>query len=161
MLKSILKPELKKWFEKVAAQELYASNLYKFMANQMQRMGFFGLQGYFAKESLEELNHYQKLADYVNDLQDVLGVPAVPKIDEDVTDIGKALMIAYEFEHDLMGMYQDFYEASEKAGDCVTASFLIEFMQIQRKSVGEYGDFISRYEQNPKDVFEFDEYFKD
>lgn len=160
MLKSILKPELKKWFDKVAGQELYASNLYKFMANQMQSMGFFGLQAYFLNESAEELKHYQKLVDYVNDLQDTLGVPAVPKIDEDIEDIGKALEVAYEFEYDLMSMYQDFYRIAEEAGDCITATFLIEFMQIQRTSVGEYGDMISRYEQNPKDVFEFDEHFK-
>lgn len=159
---SLLKPEIKKWFEKSLESELYASNLYRHVANQMQRLGYFGAQKYFEKESAEELTHYDKLRDYINDMGDVAPVPAVPKMSDKVETLMDALELAYEFELDLMRQYQKFYEeAEDKYGDCVTASFLIEFMQIQRVSVGEYGDFISRLEKNEKDVFEFDEYLSE
>ena len=162
LINSLLKPEIKKWFIKSAESELYASNLYKHIANQLQRLGFFGAQKYYLKESAEELVHYQKLVDFVNDMADVLPVPAVPAMADRVTSIEDALNISYETELDLMKQYQQFYnEAEEKYKDCVTATFLIEFLQIQRKSVGEYGDFISRFQNNKTDVFEFDEYLSE
>lgn len=159
MIQSLLKPEIKSWLEKSLASELYVSNLYKHIANQMQRLGFFGVQKYYLKESAEELTHYQKLVDYINDMGDVCPVPAVSKISDKVMSIGDALELSYEAELDLMKQYQKFYEeAEDKYEDCITATFIIEFLQIQRKSVGEYGDLISRLEKNKNDVFEFDEY---
>jgi len=120
---------------------------------------FFGVQKYFLKESDEELEHYQKIVDFVNDMGDISMVMAVPKMTDKILSISDALEIAYETEVDLMKQYQKFYEeAEDKYKDCVTATFLIEFLQIQRKSVGEYGDLNSRYEKNKNDVFEFDEY---
>lgn len=44
---SLLKPEIKKWLDKSIASELYASNLYKHIANQLQLLGFFGTQSFF------------------------------------------------------------------------------------------------------------------
>jgi len=158
MVKSLLKPEIQVWFEKSLASELYASNLYKHIANQLQRLGLFGAQKYYLKESAEELTHYQKLADYINDMGWVAPVPAVPKISDSITGILDALEISYETELDLMHQYQKFYsEAEDKYEDCVTATFLIELLQIQRKSVGEYADFIAKFNLKG-DIYEFDEF---
>lgn len=159
---SLLKPQIKNWFDKSVESELYASNLYKHIANQMQRLGFFGVQKYFLKESEEELKHYQSIVDFVNDMGSVATVMAVPTIKDAITSIMDALELAYETELELMKQYQKFYEeAEDKYADCITATFLIEFLQIQRKSVGEYGDLISRFEKNRTDVFEFDEYMSE
>jgi ferritin len=155
---SLLSPAIKALFEKAVESELYASNLYKHIANQMQRLGFFGAQKYFLGESAEELVHYQKLVDYVNDMNDVVLVPEIAMMRDVVNGIGDALVIAYETELGLMNDYREFYKKAEEAEDCVTETFLIEFLQIQRRSVGEYGDLISRFERNPSDVFEFDEF---
>jgi len=158
MLTSLLKPEIKTWFEKSAASELYANRLYQHIANQLQRLGLFGTQKYFLKESADELTHYQKLVDYVNDMGSVLSVPSVETITDAITGIETALMLAYETEVELLRQYQKFYEeAEDKYKDSVTATFIIEFLQIQRVSVGEYGDLISRFNLNRNDVFEFDE----
>lgn len=160
-VKSILKPEIKKWFEKSMESELFASHLYSQLANHCQRLGYFGAQKYFLNESKEELSHYQTLVDYVNDMGDIIPVPAVPKMSEKIDGIIDALEIAYSTEINLMKQYQHFYEDAEESGDCITSTFIIDFMQIQRKSVGEYGDLISRCEKNKADVFEFDEYMGD
>jgi ferritin len=156
---SLLKPDIKKWLNKSVESELYASNLYKHIANQLQRLGLFGSQKYFLNESSEELTHYQKLVDYTNDMGDVIEIPQVPKINETIKSIKDALTVAYDFELSLMRQYEKFYdEAEDKFSDCVTATFIIELIQIQRQSVGDYGDLIARYDRNPNDVFEFDEY---
>lgn len=158
LIQSLLKSEVKGWFGEACHAELYASHLYQYLGNQMQRLGFFGVQKYFLHESKEELTHYQKIADYMNDMGDMASVPAIESINNPIASIGDALILAYNTEKDLMYQYQEFYEKAEEAGDCITSSFLIEFMQIQRKSLGALGDLISRYQKNTTDVFEFDEH---
>ena len=159
-VKSLLKPEIKKWLDKSIESELYASNLYKYIANNLQRLGYFGCQSFFLKESLDELSHYQNIVDFVNDMGDMAAMPAIQKINDPINSIMDALEISYETELELMRQYQRFYEIAESAKDCITATFIIEYMQIQRKSVGEFGDLIARFEKNKSDVFEFDKYMK-
>ena len=154
----LISPEIKSWFEKSAASELYANRLYQYISNVMQRLGLDGAQGFFLRESKEEMEHYQKLVDYVNDNGDMLGVPGVSEIAVSVSGISSALDIVYETELQLLDQYEDFYEDAEKNEDCVTATFLIEFIQQQRKAVGLYGDLKARLSQNPSDVFMFDKY---
>lgn len=157
MAKSLLSAEIKILLEKALASELHVSNLYKHIANQLQRLGYFGAQSYFLKESADELSHYQKLSDYCNDMGWVAPVPAVPKMSDKISNISDALEISYEAELDLLNQYKKFYEeAEDKYDDCITATFIIEFLQIQRKSVGEYGDLIAKLNLNG-DIYEFDE----
>ena len=157
MVQSLLSAEIKILLEKALASELHVSNLYKHIANQLQRLGYFGAQSYFLKESADELSHYQKLSDYCNDMGWVAPVPAVPKMSDKISNILDALEISYEAELDLLNQYKKFYEeAEDKYDDCITATFIIEFLQIQRKSVGEYGDLIAKLNLNG-DIYEFDE----
>ena len=108
MLTSLLKPEIKTWFEKSAASEMYAHFLYQHIANNMQRIGLFGAQKYFISESDSELSHYRKLADFVNDMGTILKVPAVEKITDEVSSLKSALDLAYETEQSLLMQYQKY-----------------------------------------------------
>jgi ferritin len=156
MVQSLLKSEIKAWFVKSGASELYAHLLYQNIANQLQRLGLFGAQKYFLKESEDEIKHYNILVGFVNDMSDVLSVPAVPEMKDKVMNLKDALEIAYETELELMRQYQKFYEeAEDKYGDCVTATFLVEFLQIQRKSVGSYSDLLIRLSLGG-DLYAFD-----
>lgn len=158
-IKSLLKPEVKKMLNKSGQSELYAHLLYIHLANQLQRIGFFGTQKFFEKESADELTHYYKLRNYINDMGEVLEVPAIEACTDKVSSIGDALQIYYDTEYDLMEQYQEFYEKIENSGDCITSTFLIEFLQIQRTSVGEAGDLLQKYKQAEvgKEFIEFDE----
>ena len=42
--------------------------------------------------------------------------------------------------------------------DCVVAQFLLQFMEIQRKAVGEYGDLLAKYKiaEESKEILFFD-----
>lgn len=163
LVKSLLSAPMKKWLQKSIASELYASNLYKHIANQLQRLGYFGAQAYYLKESADELTHYQKLVDFVNDMGDVADVEAVPKMTDSIESIEDALSVAYETELDLLNQYKEFIEAAEDV-DCTVEQFLLQFIEIQRLSVGEYGDFISRYNRcgkNEAAILEFDEYLSE
>lgn len=123
--------------------ELQASHLYKHLANQMQRAGYFGAAKYFTKESAEELTHYQKLADYFNDRGSVAKLPDVAALNDTVSDLESAITKAYEIEVDLGNQYAKWYSTIQ-ASDPTTAQFLLQFLEIQRVSIGEYADWLSR-----------------
>lgn len=160
ILKSLLSADIQNKLNKAADFEVKAHLLYQHIANQMQRIGLFGAQEYFLHESKDEMTHYQRLADYANDMGSVLSNTFSVKIDNKISDLMDALNVSYATEKSLMEFYQSFYEDAEEAGDCITSTFLIDFMQIQRKSVGEYGDLISRLSQNEENIFVFDSYMK-
>jgi ferritin len=141
MLVSLLSPEVKALLQKAVEHELFASHLYKSFANQSQRWGWFNAQKFFTKESADELIHYQILQDYFNDRNDCADIPSIEAVTDRIASLGDAIRIAYETELNLLNFYVDAYEASEdKYMDCVTSQFLLQFIEIQRKAVGEFSD---------------------
>ena len=126
------------------AAELYAANLYKHVANQMQRLGYFGAQKFLLAESQHELGHYQILVDYMDERGAMADMPAVPAITETCSSLRDAIEIAYETELQLERDYVGWY----KACPCeITRQFLLQFLEIQRKAVGEMSDWIARLDR--------------
>ena len=123
--------------------ELRVSHLYKHISNQMQRVGYFGAAKHFAKESAEELEHYQKIADYLNDRGSVAKLPEIEAFGDSITDLEAALTKAYEEEIALGDRYAKWY-STLLASDPITAQFLLQFLEIQRLSIGDYADWLSR-----------------
>lgn len=125
------------------ASEFYASHLYRHLANHLQRLGYFGGQKFFLGEAADELTHQQKLADYLNDMGSVAKTPAIEAMTEAVGGLADALESAYDTEVQLL---KDYVEWHGKA-DPVTQQFLLQFIEIQRKAVGEFGDWIARLDR--------------
>jgi ferritin len=159
-VKNLLSPSMKKGLQKAIYAELYQSNLWKHMANNLQRLGFFGGQKYFLAESAEELTHYQIFVDFINDMGDVADVPKIDAIEDEIESIATALQVAYDTELDVYNQYKKLYEEAEEE-DCAVGIFLQQFVTIQLKAVGAYGDLISRYNRcgtNEAAILEFDRY---
>jgi len=159
-VKNLLSPSMKKGLQKAIYAELYQSNLWKHIANNLQRLGFFGGQKYFLAESAEELTHYQMFVDFINDMGDVADVPKIDAIEDEIDSIATALQVAYDMELDVYNQYKKFYEEAEEE-DCAVGIFLQQFVTIQLKAVGAYGDLISRYNRcgtNEAAILEFDRY---
>lgn len=140
---SLLSATVKSLLEQAFVSELLTSNLYKNLANQMQRQGYFGAAEHFRNESSDELTHYQRIADYLNDRGEVAIVPELPAVNVTATDLGEALEAALSAEMDLEKFYQNAYKKAFEV-DVTTAQFLLGFLEIQRKSIGEYGDILTR-----------------
>jgi ferritin len=159
-VKNLLSPSMKKGLQKAIYAELYQSNLWKHIANQLQRLGFFGGQKYFLAESAEELTHYQIFVDFINDMGDVADVPKIDAIEDKIDSMAAALQVAYDMELDVYNQYKKLYEEAEDE-DCAVGIFLQQFVTIQLKAVGAYGDLISRYNRcgtNEAAILEFDRY---
>ncbi len=159
LAKSLLSAKMKNGLQKSIEVELYQSNLWKHLANNLQRLGYFGSQKYFLGESDEELGHYQIIVDFINDMGDVADVPKIDAIKEKIQSIGDALDIGYQTEIDVYNQYKDFYQEAEDE-DIVVAQFLLQFIEIQRKAVGHYGDLLAKYKiaEETKELLEFDQH---
>jgi ferritin len=161
-VKSLLSPSMKKGMQDAVYIELYQSNLWKSLANQLQRLGYFGSQKYFLDESAEELTHYQMHVEFMNDMGDCADLPKIDAVTDKVSNIGDALEIGYNIELDVYNQYKDFYKKAED-DDVAVAQYLLQFVEIQRKAVGHYGDLLAKYKvaEATKELLEFDEHIGD
>lgn len=140
--KMIIDSSLKALIDDAIHSELYASNLYKHIANQLQRIGYFGAQKFFAAESATELAHYQLHVQFLNDVGGVAKVPAIEAMNEPIDTLSDAVELGYETELQLYEDYVSWYKQAES--DPVVQQFLLQFLELQRTSVGEYGDLLAR-----------------
>lgn len=142
MLKNLLSKSNEAALNEAVQAELYASHLYRHLANQLQRIGYFGAQKHFASESADELEHYQKIADFMNDMGSVAKVPMLEAITDKVASLQDALEIAYDTELQLGQDYERWFKAV--ADQPMVQQFILQFLGIQRTSIGEYGDLLTR-----------------
>lgn len=109
-------------------------------------MGYFGAQKHFLNEAAEEVEHYQKVVDFVNDGGMLVNFGSIDAIDVTGETLGELLEAAYNQEV----LTEDEYTALANmclGDDHVVYDFAIHVLQHQRKSVGEYGDLLARYER--------------
>jgi ferritin len=161
-IKSLLSADMKEGLQKSIQLELYQSNLWKSLANQLQKLGYFGSQKYFLAESAEELTHYQMIVEFINDMGGCAELPRIDAVTDKISDIGEALELGYETELEVYNHYKEFYEEAE-GEDCSVAIFLQQFVTIQRQAVGHYGDLLAKYKiaEATKELLEFDEHIND
>ena len=160
VVKDLLDSTAKEWLKKSLESELYASNLYRHIANQVERLGFFGAKKYYLNESADELKHSQVIVDFYNQMGSVSPMPKVDAINDKVSSIADALELQMEAEYDLLKQYEEMYDAMEEK-NCIVGQFILQFLEIQRVSYGEVGDLISRYNRcgnNEAAILEFDEF---
>jgi len=145
MLKNLLSKQAEAMLNEAVQAELYASHLYHHLANQLQRIGYFGAQKWFSSEAADELQHYQKLADLMNAMGSVAKVPMLEAITEKVASLRDALEIAYETELQLGQDYERWFNGCADAP--LVQQALLQFLDIQRHSIGEYGDRLTRLDR--------------
>ena len=63
-------------------------------------------------------------------------------MNEPIKSFSDAIELGYETELELYENYKDWYE--QASGDPVVQQFLLQFLELQRTSVGEYGDLLAR-----------------
>jgi ferritin len=72
----------------------------------------------------------------------VAKVPAIEAMNESIQTFSDAIETGYETEVELLQNYQDWYR--QASDDPIVQQFLLQFLEIQRTSVGEYGDLLAR-----------------
>lgn len=141
----MLTKQIEAMINEAVQAELYASHLYRYMANQMQRIGYFGAQKYFLAEASDELEHYQKLADLLNDMGSVAKTPMLEAITDKVGSLRDAIQAAFETEMQLGTDYERWFKGAADAP--LVQQALLFFLEQQRKSSGEYRDWLTRLDR--------------
>lgn len=154
MLKSFLTQQTDAILNDAISEELHASHLYRHIANQCQRLGLFGAQKFFKSESADELEHYEEIVNFINDRGSVADTPDISEITEEIKSLEDALNAGYQAEVALGNKYSGWYKQTLTA-DPFVSQFLLQFLEIQRKSIGEYGDLLARLKLGG-DVLVFD-----
>lgn len=124
--------------------ELNAFYLYRHLSIQCQRLGLFGSAKYFAKESMDEQSHAKLIEDFFNDRGVVAMLPDIQSPDVHIGNLSNALQAGYDAELELGNSYNKWYQ-SVLTKDSATAQFMLQFIEIQRLSIGEYGDWLTRF----------------
>lgn len=143
-MKSILSPSEQTMVTNAMRNELTASLSYRQFAAAMKRSGYFGAAAFFNKESQDEMSHYVKWEDFANDCGYLALVPTVDEEFDKPAGLREAVQAAYNMERDLLSFYCDQYELADNH---VLCPVLLEFIDVQRKAVGEYGDLLSTLER--------------
>ena len=147
-VKSILSATDKQIIQEAIQMELYASRLYAHISNSMQRIGYFGAQAFFSRESEDELKHYGIHVQFMNDVGDMAEMPAMPAVIQKPDGLEAALQLGFDTELALGQQYEKWYRSAESE---MTRQHLLQFLEIQRKSIGEYGDWLARIEKSGGD----------
>jgi len=132
-------------FEDAVGYELQHAQMYRHLASQMQGLGYFGAQKMFLAEIPEEQDHFQRHIDFLNDDGVTIPIPEIPAYKSKIKTLKDAITVAYETELDLLKFYREM--AKEEAVECPEIlQHLMQFLEIQRTTVGEYGDWLARIE---------------
>jgi ferritin len=140
-MKKLLSNEEIELVNELAKQELIASHSYLHIANCMRNKGFFGAEKFFESESLDEREHYNTWAKFMNDMYEEVEVPALEAVTMEADTLLEAIEVALEMEEELLSKYED------ACGNKVSPKLLIklyDFIEIQTKAVGEYADLLAR-----------------
>jgi len=133
--------------------EKLASQTYEHFANIARMKGLFGCTKYFLSESKQEGKHFQKLASFLNDVGQIICMPSLQEMDDDFETLDEMFEHAYEMELELL----EYYEGLLEDFPARFRNILLEMVEIQVKSVGEYADLIARLSLTNDDILIFDQ----
>lgn len=147
-MKKLLTSQEVEMINKLGVEELTASQTYLHLSNTMKTIGFFGAEKFFMEESNSEKEHFNKLEAFLNDMNEQIEVRALQAIKVEIDDLMEALEYALDIEMNLLGQYEAAYEKSSAK----MKPLLLEFINIQVTSVGEYGDLIARLSRTTEPI---------
>lgn len=142
--KSLLSAGCLKSLNQALEYELGHFYLYKVLANKMQASGYFGAQAYFLQESAEELEHYQKHVDFINDMGALAKLPTLSPETFD-GELKDALQEAYDNEFDLLKFYKKLWK-DEAMENPEIGEHINFYLKTQVEHVGFYGDMLALME---------------
>jgi ferritin len=128
--------------EKRIEGELTAELMYRQLSASMQQLGYFGAAKFFLNEANAEVEHYQKIIDFCNDLGVLPNYNGATRVMNDINTFEDAFKVAYDAELNLLNEYKNLSNMSCN-DEYAMFYFSQEFVKEQVKSVGEYGDLLA------------------
>lgn len=128
--------------------EYQAATTYLAMSNICDVLGIFGCKKYFLAQSVEEMSHYQKVADFLLDRNAVPQVPQILAVDPTQWTDLRTILYAY-YNHEILvenswKKVAQVVRIQEK--DDLVYTFSQEFLKEQLQEVSTVIDLISTFE---------------
>lgn len=127
----MISKKLQDAINKQISAEMWSSNLYLSMSYFFAKEGFTGFAGWMKKQSLEEMEHAYKLADYLVVRE---GTVELNKVDLVPTGWGSPLEVfkhSLDHEKHISQKINELVDLAEAENDKATADFLIWFVSEQ------------------------------
>jgi ferritin len=126
-------------------KELYSSYLYQGIANYYGERGLHGFKSWFNKQAKEELEHAEKINNYLIDEGAHVVLNAVAYDERNFKDNKEPLDLQLEHEKFVTASINNIYEASIKENDHRTALFLNWFISEQAEEEQQSTELIEKY----------------
>lgn len=143
-----------------AGMESNASAAYLSLAMWCNENGYFGCQSLFEKSSKEEMEHRDKILEYLSDFAEVgyREVPAMKaQVWRDYSSLLEVFKAVYNLEVTITKSVHALYSRVMSAEDWHTVSFLTWFLDEQRDAVATSADWVAKCQAAQDCLLVFDE----
>ena len=98
----------------------------------------------YGERAADAIETARRVGKVIVDMGDMAEVPALPAITKRPDGLEAAIQLGFDTELALGQKYEGWYRAATSE---MTRQHLLQFLEIQRKSIGEYGDWLARIER--------------
>ncbi|MEM9446141.1 MAG: ferritin [Verrucomicrobiota bacterium] len=116
------------------------------------------LSKYFAKQADEERAHALKMIQFLNDTNQAVVIPEIPKPVSTFESVEKAVQAAYDQEVRVTEQIQNIYNVAAKQSDRITQNFLQWFLQEQVEEVASMDTLLKITQRAGNDLFRVEDF---
>ena len=125
--------------------EFYSSNVYLQMSSWCSKNGFTGAANFLLRHADEELEHMQKLFDYVSETG---GLPLLGKIDapsKEYASLKELFDVVFEHEKHVTSKINELVEVTFETKDYSTFNFLQWYVAEQHEEEKLFGEILDKF----------------
>jgi len=116
------------------------------------------LSRYFAQQADEERNHAMKMIQFLNDTNQDVSIPGIPKPQNQFKSVEKAIQLAYDQEVRVTDQIKAIYDAAAGANDRITQNFLQWFLEEQVEEVASMDTLLKITRRAGDNLFRIEDY---
>lgn len=113
---------------------------------------------YFLKQADEERMHAMKMVQFLNDTDQTVSIPAIPKPLSEFKSVNEAIQLAYDQEVRVTEQIKAIYDAAAETNDRITQNFLQWFLEEQVEEVASMDTLLKISRRAGDDLFRIEEY---
>ena len=116
------------------------------------------LSNYFALQAEEERQHAMKMIKFLNDTDQSIEMPAIPKPQSTFKSVEQAIQTAYDQEMRVTEQIKAIYDAASKTNDRITQNFMQWFLEEQVEEVASMDTLLKITRRAGSDLFRIEDF---
>ncbi len=140
-----------KLIEEQINKELYSAYLYYDIAEYYRAKGLDGLHTHFEAQAQEEIEHAEKFAEYLHDMEVSFKLLPIDAPDNDFKDLREPLALQVTHEKYVTELICGIEKQAEKDGDSQTKNFIQWYVTEQMEEEKHSKEMLDKYDLFAKD----------